>query len=126
MDETILKELIDLVNQGYRWKVLDKTSYVDSLKKRHESMLAYDAETIFVRFINSNHIFPKNTILPIPSVNQKEALDRLAKLTNGEFATRMKTHTMNVEDADKWVQLGLFHDIYFEYNTHFSALSSRK
>lgn len=126
MDETIFKELISLVNQGYRWKVLDKTSYIDSLKKRHESILAYDAETIFVRFINSNHIFPENTILPIPYVNQKEALEKLVKMTNGEFAKRMKAHAMSVEDADAWIQLGLFHDVYFEYNSRNSTLSSDK
>ncbi len=124
MDKTIFKELINLVNQGYRWEVLNKASYIDSLRKRHESILACDAETIFVRFINSNHIFPENTILPIPTVNQMEALEKLVKLTNGEFARRMEAHTMTVEDADAWIQLGLFHDVYFEYNSPCSSLSS--
>lgn len=59
MDITILKELISLVNQGYRWEVLDKDSYMHLLKKRHELMLGYDADTIFVRFVNGNHIFWK-------------------------------------------------------------------
>lgn len=125
MDITILKELISLVNQGYRWEVLDKDSYMHLLKKRHELMLGYDADTIFVRFVNDNHIFPENTILPIPSVNQEEAIERLVELTDGEFRQRMRAHTITVEDADKWVQLGLFHEIYFEYN-HRPSLSSRK
>lgn len=126
MDITILKELISLVNQGYRWEVLDKASYMHLLKKRHELMLGYDADTIFVRFVNGNHIFPENTILPIPSVNQEEAIERLVKLTDGEFEQRMKIHAMTVEDADKWVQLGLFHEIYFEYNHRLPPFLSLK